>query len=79
MDGFTKQQLHVLKAQILAFRRFKKGNVTLPLELLRAIAPPPLEAQLQLTFSGISNQDKSVGNITDGGKDEHQKGKKGNH
>ncbi|CAM8899637.1 unnamed protein product [Rhodiola kirilowii] len=62
--GFTKQQLHVLKAQILAFRRFKKGDVTLPPELLRAIAPPPLEAQLQLTFSGTSNQDKSVGNIS---------------
>ncbi|XP_076956925.1 ATP-dependent helicase BRM-like [Bidens hawaiensis] len=45
--GFTKQQLHVLKAQILAFRRIKKGEKTLPVELLQAIAPPPLEAQLQ--------------------------------
>uniref|UniRef100_A0A7N0UTQ1 ATP-dependent helicase BRM n=1 Tax=Kalanchoe fedtschenkoi TaxID=63787 RepID=A0A7N0UTQ1_KALFE len=59
--GFTKQQLHVLKAQILAFRRLKKGDVTLPQELLRAIAPPPLEAQLQQTFSGTSNSDRSVG------------------
>lgn len=45
--GFTKQQLHVLKAQILAFRRLKKGEGTLPQELLRAIVPPPLESQLQ--------------------------------
>ncbi|KAI3743909.1 hypothetical protein L1987_56978 [Smallanthus sonchifolius] len=45
--GFTKQQLHVLKAQILAFRRIKKGEKTLPRELLQAIAPPPLEVQLQ--------------------------------
>ncbi|KAF5756878.1 putative DNA helicase chromatin remodeling SNF2 family [Helianthus annuus] len=45
--GFTKQQLHVLKAQILAFRRIKKGEKTLPFELLQAIAPPPLEVQSQ--------------------------------
>ncbi|KAK1425168.1 hypothetical protein QVD17_20514 [Tagetes erecta] len=45
--GFTKQQLHVFKAQILAFRRIKKGEKTLPRELLQAIAPPPLEVQLQ--------------------------------
>ncbi|KAH6779898.1 transcription regulatory protein SNF2 [Perilla frutescens var. hirtella] len=45
--GFTKQQLHVLKAQILAFRRLKKGDVTLPRELLQAIAPPPLDVQMQ--------------------------------
>ncbi|XP_057780565.1 ATP-dependent helicase BRM isoform X2 [Salvia miltiorrhiza] len=45
--GFTKQQLHVLKAQILAFRRLKKGDVTLPRELLQAIAPPPLDLQMQ--------------------------------
>ncbi|XP_071697704.1 ATP-dependent helicase BRM-like isoform X2 [Rutidosis leptorrhynchoides] len=43
--NFTKQQQHVLKAQILAFRRIKKGEKTLPNELLQAIAPPPLEAQ----------------------------------
>ncbi|XP_011092655.1 ATP-dependent helicase BRM isoform X1 [Sesamum indicum] len=45
--GFTKQQLHVLKAQILAFRRLKKGDGTLPRELLQAIAPPPLDLQAQ--------------------------------
>ncbi|XP_071741486.1 ATP-dependent helicase BRM-like [Rutidosis leptorrhynchoides] len=45
--GFTKQQLHVLKAQILAFRRIKKGEKALPRELLQAIAPPPIEVQLQ--------------------------------
>ncbi|KAI3711408.1 hypothetical protein L2E82_41474 [Cichorium intybus] len=46
-SGFTKQQLHVLKAQILAFRRIKKGDKSLPNELLQAITPPPLEAQTQ--------------------------------
>ncbi|CAK7348865.1 unnamed protein product [Dovyalis caffra] len=58
--GFTKQQLHVLKAQILAFRRLKKGEGTLPQELLRAIAPPPLELQLQqqLPPAGGSHQDR---------------------
>lgn len=59
-SGFTKQQQHVLKAQILAFRRLKKGDSTLPQELLRAIAPPPLESQLQQVFppSGTSSQDR---------------------
>ncbi|XP_065629360.1 ATP-dependent helicase BRM isoform X2 [Quercus suber] len=63
--GFTKQQLHVLKAQILAFRRLKKGDPGLPQELLRAIAPPPLELQLQQQnpAAGGNNQDKSAGNI----------------
>ncbi|XP_021906238.1 ATP-dependent helicase BRM, partial [Carica papaya] len=61
--GFTKQQLHVLKAQILAFRRLKKGEGTLPQELLRAIAPPPLELQpqRQLLPPGGNNQDRSTG------------------
>ncbi|XP_065859640.1 ATP-dependent helicase BRM [Euphorbia lathyris] len=60
--GFTKQQLHVLKAQILAFRRLKKGEGTLPQELLRAIAPPPLESQFQQQSlpGGGTNQDRSV-------------------
>ncbi|XP_043805233.1 ATP-dependent helicase BRM isoform X3 [Manihot esculenta] len=64
--GFTKQQLHVLKAQILAFRRLKKGEGTLPQELLRAIAPPPLELQQQLLPSaGGGNQDRSGGKISE--------------
>ncbi|KAK9013776.1 hypothetical protein V6N11_041772 [Hibiscus sabdariffa] len=65
--GFTKQQLHVLKAQILAFRRLKKGEGTLPQELLRAIVPPPLELQqLQLPSSGGNNQGRDGGkNIED--------------
>ncbi|PWA97010.1 SNF2-related, N-terminal domain-containing protein [Artemisia annua] len=44
-SAFSKQQLHVLKAQILAFRRIKKGDKTLPNELIQAISPPPLESQ----------------------------------
>uniref|UniRef100_A0A1J3E2P3 ATP-dependent helicase BRM n=1 Tax=Noccaea caerulescens TaxID=107243 RepID=A0A1J3E2P3_NOCCA len=59
--GFTKQQLHVLKAQILAFRRLKKGEGSLPQELLKAIAPPPLELQTQRQISpvGVQVQDRS--------------------
>ncbi|CAN4109006.1 unnamed protein product [Withania somnifera] len=58
--GFSKQQLHVLKAQILAFRRLKKGDGTLPRELLQAITPPPLDVQMQQTFppGGTVNQEK---------------------
>ncbi|XP_022974568.1 ATP-dependent helicase BRM [Cucurbita maxima] len=65
--GFTKHQLHVLKAQILAFRRLKKGEGTLPQELLRAIAPPPLDVQLQQQFlpPGGSSQDKPSGKIVE--------------
>ncbi|KAL5572892.1 hypothetical protein UlMin_022489 [Ulmus minor] len=68
--GFSKQQLHVLKAQILAFRRLKKGEGTLPQELLRAIAPPPLELQQQqqqqnqhFPPGGGNVQEKSAGKI----------------
>ncbi|XP_058743971.1 ATP-dependent helicase BRM-like [Vicia villosa] len=64
-NGFTKQQLHVLKAQILAFRRLKKGEGTLPQELLQAITPPPLELQAKHPNhpAGGQNQVKSAGNI----------------
>ncbi|XP_062090362.1 ATP-dependent helicase BRM isoform X2 [Humulus lupulus] len=65
-SGFTKQQLHVLKAQILAFRRLKKGEGTLPQELLRAIAPPPLELQQQQQQNnpvGVNVQEKSAGKV----------------
>ncbi|KAK9040613.1 hypothetical protein V6N11_015757 [Hibiscus sabdariffa] len=59
--GFTKQQLYVLKAQILAFRRLKKGEGTLPQQLLRSIVPPPLELQ-QLQFpQGGNIQDRNGG------------------
>ncbi|XVE77163.1 hypothetical protein DITRI_Ditri13aG0039700 [Diplodiscus trichospermus] len=63
--GFTKQQLHVLKAQILAFRRLKKGEGTLPQELLRAIVPPPLEQQQQFPPLGGDNQDRNGGKIVE--------------
>ncbi|GAU26544.1 hypothetical protein TSUD_361780 [Trifolium subterraneum] len=64
-SAFTKQQLHVLKAQILAFRRIKKGEGTLPQELLQAITPPPLEMQAKQPNhpAGGQNQVKSAGNI----------------
>ncbi|CAA3012483.1 ATP-dependent helicase BRM [Olea europaea subsp. europaea] len=66
--GFTKQQLHVLKAQILAFRRLKKGDGTLPRELLQAVAPPLLELQIQQIFPppGTVNKDGSAGENLDG-------------
>uniref|UniRef100_A0A453MUD2 ATP-dependent helicase BRM n=4 Tax=Aegilops tauschii subsp. strangulata TaxID=200361 RepID=A0A453MUD2_AEGTS len=49
-SNFTKHQLHVLKAQILAFRRLKRGDRTLPPEVLELImSPPPLpDPQTQL-------------------------------
>ncbi|XP_058082006.1 ATP-dependent helicase BRM isoform X2 [Magnolia sinica] len=61
--GFTKQQLHVLKAQILAFRRLKRGEGTLPQEVLQAIVPPPLESDPPqvLPSPGMVNQDKNAG------------------
>ncbi|TYH38759.1 hypothetical protein ES332_D12G132100v1 [Gossypium tomentosum] len=75
--GFTKQQLHVLKAQILAFRRLKKGEGTLPQELLRAIVPPPLVVQqMQLPPLGGNNQDRDGGkNIEDQAKQVESKEK----
>ncbi|VFQ76408.1 unnamed protein product [Cuscuta campestris] len=59
--GFSKQQLHVLKAQILAFRRIKKGDGALPRELLQAIVPPALDLQMQANPpKGPPNQDRST-------------------
>ncbi|KAH0470770.1 hypothetical protein IEQ34_000493 [Dendrobium chrysotoxum] len=46
--GFTKQQLLVLKAQIFAFRRLKRGENALPPELLQSIVPPPLDSDPQV-------------------------------
>ncbi|KAK1613977.1 hypothetical protein QYE76_019494 [Lolium multiflorum] len=50
-SSFTKHQLHVLKAQILAFRRLKRGDRTLPpevLELIMSPPPPPPDSKPQL-------------------------------
>ncbi|KAG8391850.1 hypothetical protein BUALT_Bualt01G0229900 [Buddleja alternifolia] len=65
--GFTKQQLHVLKAQILAFRRLKKGDGTLPRELLQAIAPPQLDLQSQQVSppTVTVSKDRSAGENVD--------------
>ncbi|KAK1395770.1 hypothetical protein POM88_005633 [Heracleum sosnowskyi] len=63
-SGFTKQQLHVLKAQILAFRRLENGDGTLPRELLQAIAPPSLEEQM-LQGSQPGPTDASSGKSVD--------------
>uniref|UniRef100_A0A8R7UMX9 ATP-dependent helicase BRM n=2 Tax=Triticum urartu TaxID=4572 RepID=A0A8R7UMX9_TRIUA len=63
-SNFTKHQLHVLKAQILAFRRLKRGDRTLPPEVLELImSPPPLpDPQTQL-ISGppvIPNRERAA-------------------
>ncbi|XP_020261440.1 ATP-dependent helicase BRM isoform X2 [Asparagus officinalis] len=65
--GFTKQQFHVLKAQILAFRRLKRGEGALPQEFLQAIIPPPLDMETQQEFHspGTSTIEKSVGKIVE--------------
>ncbi|KAL0412040.1 UNVERIFIED_CONTAM: ATP-dependent helicase BRM [Sesamum latifolium] len=66
--GFTKPQLHVLKAQILAFRRLKKEDRTLPRELLQAIVPPPLDMQIQQVTAPpvIVSRDRLAGENVDG-------------
>ncbi|KAK4415921.1 ATP-dependent helicase BRM [Sesamum alatum] len=71
--GFTKQQMHVLKAQILAFRRLKKGDRTLPRELLQAIVPQPLDMQIQQLTAppAIVSKDRLAGENVD----EHAKHK----
>ncbi|XP_074581940.1 ATP-dependent helicase BRM-like [Curcuma longa] len=59
--GFTKQQLFVLKAQILAFRRLKRGERNLPPEVLRAIAGLPTDSlpQQSLVQSGAGLQERT--------------------
>eukprot|EP00850_Spirogloea_muscicola_P005265 SM000024S07727 [mRNA] locus=s24:80145:88273:- [translate_table: standard] len=42
--AFSRVQLQVLRAQILAFRRLKRGDRVLPNDLLQAISPPPLSS-----------------------------------
>ncbi|KAL4191446.1 hypothetical protein AMTRI_Chr07g80580 [Amborella trichopoda] len=59
--GFTKDQLHVLKAQILAFRRLKRGEGHLPQEVLQSIAPPPLNPQQVVRISPLGAQERSTG------------------
>ncbi|KAI0500418.1 hypothetical protein KFK09_018630 [Dendrobium nobile] len=66
--GFTKPQLYVLKAQILAFRRLKRGEHALPPEVLQAIAPPPLDNQLRQVSppSGMVTQERQALNSIEG-------------
>ncbi|KAK8930626.1 ATP-dependent helicase BRM [Platanthera zijinensis] len=61
---FTKQQLHVLKAQILAFRRLKREHA-LPLEVLQAIIPPPLDSQTQVAqlSTKMTNKEENMGGV----------------
>ncbi|KAJ1277512.1 hypothetical protein BS78_04G009800 [Paspalum vaginatum] len=77
--GFTKNQLHVLKAQILAFRRLKRGDRTLPPEVLELIVsgrPPDSQGQQvsgpQATHNrerpGVSNPDESGRQMESGDK-----------
>ncbi|XP_031502776.1 ATP-dependent helicase BRM [Nymphaea colorata] len=69
--GFTKQQLHVLKAQIMAFRRLKKGDGVLPQDILQSISPPPLNTQpLQTVYpaSGTTQERNMAKGQADHGK-----------
>lgn len=77
--GFTKNQLHVLKAQILAFRRLKRGDRTLPPEVLELIVsgrPPDSQGQQisgpQATHNrerpGVSNPDEHLRQMDSGDK-----------
>ncbi|XP_004956997.1 ATP-dependent helicase BRM isoform X1 [Setaria italica] len=78
--GFTKNQLHVLKAQILAFRRLKRGDRTLPPEVLELIvsgrSPPDSQGQQisgpqaihNCERPGVSNADEHGRHIESGDK-----------
>uniref|UniRef100_A0A0A9DB77 QLQ domain-containing protein n=1 Tax=Arundo donax TaxID=35708 RepID=A0A0A9DB77_ARUDO len=60
--GFTKHQLKVLKAQILAFRRLKRGDRTLPpevLELIMSELPPDSQGQHASGPSATLNHEKN--------------------
>ncbi|KAJ6806009.1 ATP-dependent helicase BRM isoform X1 [Iris pallida] len=57
---FTEQQLHVLKAQILAFKRIKRGERSIPQEVLQAIVPLPLDLQQTPLSSGMVNQERAA-------------------
>ncbi|KAL8495204.1 hypothetical protein ACS0TY_019387 [Phlomoides rotata] len=78
-SGFTKQQLLVLKAQILAFRRLKKGDGILPRELLQNIAPPSLDSQTQQVVPppATAVKDRSAGEIVDEHTKHMEPGEKG--
>ncbi|KAL3163170.1 hypothetical protein ABBQ32_009578 [Trebouxia sp. C0010 RCD-2024] len=41
--GFTQSQLNVLRNQILAFRRIKRGDKILPADLMQSIKAPPAD------------------------------------
>ncbi|KAL0339434.1 UNVERIFIED_CONTAM: ATP-dependent helicase BRM [Sesamum angustifolium] len=75
--GFTKQQLHVLKAQILAFRRLKVGDFAYTLKKRRqnfttrtapSYCSPPLDMQIQLVTAPpvIVSNDRLAGENVDG-------------
>lgn len=59
--GFTRQQLHVLKAQIMAFRRLKRGEGSLPQDVIRAIIPPPLFSQQGQVGPEATSNEKAFG------------------
>ncbi|KAK3155821.1 hypothetical protein QOZ80_2AG0099120 [Eleusine coracana subsp. coracana] len=66
--GFTKHQLKVLKAQILAFRRLKRGDRTLPpevLELIMSGLPSDSQGQQVSGSSAVPNRDRPGVNVVD--------------
>ncbi|XP_062224337.1 ATP-dependent helicase BRM-like [Phragmites australis] len=70
--SFTKNQLHVLKAQILAFRRLKRGDRTLPpevLELIKSGSPPDSQGQQVSGPLATHNRERpSVSNVGEHGR-----------
>ncbi|KAF0934382.1 hypothetical protein E2562_025007 [Oryza meyeriana var. granulata] len=66
--GFTKHQLHVLKAQILAFRRLKRGDKKLPpevLDLIMSEAPPPDSQAQQVSGTPVTSRERSATSSAD--------------
>ncbi|DBA85268.1 TPA: hypothetical protein ACH3X2_005964 [Trebouxia sp. C0005] len=57
--GFTHNQLNVLRNQILAFRRIKRGDKILPADLMQGIKAPPADGSfvpLQGTASSAASR-----------------------
>ncbi|AQK67811.1 ATP-dependent helicase BRM-like [Zea mays] len=77
--GFTKNQLHVLKAQILAFRRLKRGDRLPPevLELIVSGRPPDSQGQQQVSGPQVThNRERpTVSNADEHGKQMESGGK----
>eukprot|EP01018_Ginkgo_biloba_P028641 Gb_26709 [translate_table: standard] len=63
--GFTKEQLHVLKAQIMAYKCLKSKERPLQESIFRSIGPPPLSQQQEHVLHTILPNQPSSQNSTE--------------